>query len=317
MKELSKKSFEEIQLWMYRNARPLELAIWQYEFENGSKEKVLAALSKYQNKDGGFGNALEPDCWNPNSSPYSTLNAIDKLKNIGYSDIEHPIIQGILKFLESGLHSNESGWFFSIPANNDYPHAPWWNYDPDANEYESVGVSAGIACFILKYADKNSNIYEKATAIIDKLIDRLSKTGKNGDMGVGGYCELMDTLPKLSLSNRFDLTYLSDKVRKLVYDSIEKDVSKWSSYGKTPSSFIFTPESLYYKDNEELLLKELDYIIENRPENGVWGITWSWFENNEIYPKEFAIAENWWKADIAIGKLKILRSFGRLEGVLQ
>lgn len=315
MKELSKKSFEEIRLWIYRNARPLESAIWQYEFENGSKEKVLSALSFYQNDDGGFGNTLEPDSWNPNSSPYATLNAIGKLKNINFTDKDHPILQGIFKFIESGMHSNENGWLFSIPSNNDYPHAPWWTYDRDANEYESIGVSAGIACFILKFADKDSDIYEKAVLIIDRLIGKLDEPGKYGDMGVGGYCELLEVLPQLAISNRFDLETLSKKVGRLVYESIEKDIAKWAYYGKTPSSFISSPDSLYYKDNEELMLKELDYIVEKRPEKEVWGITWSWFENNEIYPKEFAISENWWKAEIAIGKLRLLRNFGRLEGV--
>lgn len=47
---------------VYRNARPLDFARWQYHFENGGKEAVLRALSYYQNKDGGFGYALELDC---------------------------------------------------------------------------------------------------------------------------------------------------------------------------------------------------------------------------------------------------------------
>ncbi|ABX42575.1 hypothetical protein [Lachnoclostridium phytofermentans] len=313
MKKLSKQSFDEIRLWIYRNARPIELAIWQYEFENGSKEVVLSALSFYQNEDGGFGNALEADSWNPNSSPYTTLNAISKLIEIDFCDINHPILQGIFKFLESGIHSSENGWFFSIPSNNDYPHAPWWTYDSEANEYESIGLSAGIACFVLKFADKDSPLYKRTFSIVEKLITKLSMSGKYGEMGVGGYCELMETIPQLGLSDRFDMDFISSTVKRLVYDSIERDISKWIYYGKTPSSFISSPDSVFYKDNEEIMQKELDYIIEKRPSSGVWGITWSWFENNEKYLKEIAISENWWKADVAIRKLKLLRNFNRIE----
>ena len=86
MKKLTVKAFDEIRLWVYRNARQLELALWQYEFENGSADAVLSALAFYQNQDGGFGNALEPDCWNPNSSPYTTLCAIEILKKIDFAD---------------------------------------------------------------------------------------------------------------------------------------------------------------------------------------------------------------------------------------
>lgn len=313
MKKLNKNSFNEIQRWIYRNARQIELATWQYEFENGSKDAIISALALYQNEDGGFGNALEPDSWNPNSSPYTTLNAISKLSEINFTDINNPIMQGILKFLRSGMHYNENGWLFNIPSNDDYPHAPWWTYDSEANKHESIGVSAEIACFILKFADKNSDLYEKALSVANNLIVKLYTPGNYGDMGVGGYCALKDIIQQLGLIDKFDIEFLSKTLKKLVNDSIERDVSKWAYYGKTPSSFIFSPDSEFYKDNEEIMQKELDYIIETRPEKGVWGITFSWFENNEKYANEFAISENWWKADFTIRKLKLLRSFDRLE----
>ncbi len=312
MKNLSKQSFDEIRTWIYRNARPLDLALWQYYFEEGSREAVLSILSLYQNEDGGFGNALEPDSWNPNSSPYTTHRAIGILKDINFADKNHPLIQGIFKFIESGIHQSDMGWLFSIPSNNHYPHAPWWTYDPEANEYESIGVSAGIAIFILQFGDKESQLYKRALSIVVKLIDKLYVLGEFGEMGLGGYCELLERIPQLGLSSGFDMDFLLGRVRRLVQDSIEKDISKWIYHVKRPSDFITSPNSIFYGDNEELMQKELDYIIESRPENGVWGIDWSWFENNTIYPKEFAISENWWKADTAIGKLKLLRIFNRM-----
>ena len=313
MKKLMRSSFNEIQHWIYRNARQIELAAWQYEFENGSKDAIISALAFYQNEDGGFGNALEPDSWNPNSSPYTTLNAIRKLNEINFTDINHPMMQGILKFLDSGMHRSDNGWLFSIPSNDGYPHAPWWTYDSEANEYESIGVSAGIACFILKFADKDSDLYERAFAVIDKLIARLYTPGNYGEMGLSGYCALKDIIQQLGLIDKYDIEFLSRTLKKLVNDAIERDISKWAYYGKIPSSFISSPDSEFYKDNEEIMQKELDYIIETRPKNGVWGITFSWFENKEKYANEFAVSENWWKADSAISKLKLLRSFGRVQ----
>ena len=63
---------EKAKDFIYRNVRPLDLARWQYLFENGKKEDVFKILAKYQNEDGGLGHALEADCWNPNSSPIQT-----------------------------------------------------------------------------------------------------------------------------------------------------------------------------------------------------------------------------------------------------
>lgn len=61
MQMMSTQAIEEIRRWMYRNARPIELAQWQYHFENGSSQNVLYALSAFQNEDGGFGHALDCD----------------------------------------------------------------------------------------------------------------------------------------------------------------------------------------------------------------------------------------------------------------
>ena len=97
-------TLEKAKHFIYKNARPLELAIWQYHFENGSQESVLKALSFYQNEDGGFGNGLEADFLNPNSSPIATWAATETLKQIELSDKNHPIVKGILRYLDRGEH---------------------------------------------------------------------------------------------------------------------------------------------------------------------------------------------------------------------
>jgi hypothetical protein len=54
-------TYDRARAFIYRNARPLDIARFQYHFENGSKDAVLTALAAYQNEDGGFGHALGPD----------------------------------------------------------------------------------------------------------------------------------------------------------------------------------------------------------------------------------------------------------------
>ena len=48
------QTFKKARTFIYRNARPLDLARWQYHFKGGSKEAVLTTLAVYQNEDGGF-----------------------------------------------------------------------------------------------------------------------------------------------------------------------------------------------------------------------------------------------------------------------
>ncbi len=313
MKKLTTQAFQEIKLWMHRNARPVDLAVWQYHFENGSQEGVLAELSLYRNEDGGFGHALEPDSWNPNSSPYTTLNAMNILKSIGFLDLNHPLLKGIFRYLAQSPDLTYYGWRFSIPSNDLTPHAPWWTYNEEANAYESIGLTAGIAGFILLYGDKNSELYEKALSFAGSVIEKLRAPGRYGDMGIGGYCALLDSIQKAELEEQFDCDFLTKALHKHVYDTIERDTSKWVYYGVRPSNYIGSPESPYYKDNEDIVQKELDYLIDTRPQNGVWPIPWSWFENNEKYAKAFAISENWWRAVKGTEKMLLLRNFGRLE----
>ena len=137
MKRLSKSAYKEVRTWIYRNARPLELALWQFCFEGGTREHVMEMLGFYQNEDGGFGNAVEPDCWNTESSPYAVLVVTGMLRRIGFTDSNHPVLRGMLQYLDSGAHVSEDGWNFSIPSNDAYPSADFGTH-PGAVDYAKI-----------------------------------------------------------------------------------------------------------------------------------------------------------------------------------
>jgi hypothetical protein len=225
MKKLDKTACSQVKSWLYRNARPVELALWRYYFENGGKDAVLEALSAYQNGDGGFGNALEPDSWNPASSPYATLYAINVLKRVAFHDTSAPMVKGIFRFLEEGGYFSKDGWPFTIPSNDDHAHAPWWGYNPEANAYESQGLSAELACFALRFAHVGDSLYQSALSICDGLMEKLKEPdNKFGEMGLGGYCVMLETIQKLGLKNRFDYAYLSKTLgAKITVPTVDGD----------------------------------------------------------------------------------------------
>ena len=74
--------FTKARKWICLNARPIDRARFAYLFENGSREAVLSALAEYQNEDGGFGHALEADCFNPNSGTISCIRALRNWPNM-------------------------------------------------------------------------------------------------------------------------------------------------------------------------------------------------------------------------------------------
>jgi hypothetical protein len=309
MKKLSKKAYVEISEWVHRNARPIDLALWQYHFEYGSKEAVISALKYYQNSDGGFGNAIDSDNWNPNSTPYNTQFVIKILRQIDFIDITHPIYQGIFSYLEKTEHKADYGWIFTIPSNDDYPHGIWWEYNPQTNTYQSIGTTASLSGFILRYGDSESKLYKMSFSYIEMLIEKLKSTTEYGDMGVGGYCELLEDIEGAKLMDSFNYAYLRDKVSCLVRDKIRNERNNFMA---NPLEFVLSPNSRFYEENKEEVEAALDLIIDQRPELGVWNIPWQWY-NGDKYLKAFAISENWWKSFKAIEKLLQLKNFGRLS----
>ncbi|MCL1631522.1 hypothetical protein M3N64_06115 [Sporolactobacillus sp. CPB3-1] len=306
---LSGVDFSVIRNWIYRNARPLDLARWAYHFEGGSQENVLNALSVYQNQDGGFGHALEADSWNPNSTPIQTATAMEILREINFDGENHPLIHGILKYLESGVDFRGGKWENTVSSNNDYPQAPWWHTDSDSANRREYNPTAIIAGFILEQADRNSEIYLKGLAIAQELSKAfLENSHLEMHPLLCMNCMLM-SIDKADLHDEFEYDRLSERLRQQVNDLIKKDLNIWNDYGCKPSAFIQSPDSPFYKENKEFLIKELDYILDTRNAEGIWNITWSW--NNFI--KEFAISENWWKANIVIKNIRLLQSFGRIE----
>jgi len=309
MKKLSKAAFFEINNWIYRNARPLDVALWQYYFDNGSKESILYILHCYQNDDGGFGNTIDPDSWNPSSTAYNAQIVIKMLRQIGFVDVTHPIYQGIFRYLENTEYKSEHGWFFTIPSNNDYPRGIWWTYNPETNAFQNIGTTASLCGFILRYGEQSSALYQTAREYTSMLIERLKTETEHGDMGVGGYCELHEDIESAGLTGDFNYSLLSEKVPLLVLEKIRNEKDNFMA---NPLEFILSPQSKYYDENKHEVEHALDLIIESRPENGVWDIPWEWY-NEYTASKNFAISENWWKAAKAIDNLIKLRNFGRLE----
>ena len=307
---LTEQAYHKARYWIYRNTRPLDLSRWQYHFENGSKENVLNALSVYQNEDGGFGHALEADSWNPNSTPIQTWTAIEILHEIGFTSKEHPVIKGILRYLDSGADYDGRFWYNTVMSNNDYPHAPWWHTESESSSHTDYNPTACLAGFALCYSKINSSLYYKCLEIAAEAVRKYLSEDYLKDMHtVSCYIRLMEYCEESGLVDLFNAPILKQKLIKQVKVSITADTSLWrTSYICKPSQFLKSPSSLFYNANKEVADYEYEYIAHSRNTDGIWDITWSWNE----YPKEWAITENWWKGNLAILNMLYLKNFGQL-----
>lgn len=312
MKTLSKETQGRIENWIYRNGRQLELAQWDHLFHGGRQADVLRAIAVYQNADGGFGHAIEPDSWNPNSTPYNAQHAIRLMSGINFFDLSHPLYQGILRYLDSPDASGPNGFHFTVPSNDQYAHAPWWQYSEETNRTENKGLTAILSGFILRLGTPGTSLYRKAEAFARTLIEDMRTTESFGEMGLAGYSLLLLHISEAGLAAQFDTEGLKARLDAQMNASIERDPAKWAGYTIRPSRYIQSPESPLYAENAAVMEAELDYLIDTLPADDVWPINWSWFDLGSVYPREFSISENWSKALCAIDTMRLLHAFGRL-----
>lgn len=302
--------FQKARTFIYRNARPLDIARWQYHFEGGNKEAVMTALSAYQNDDGGFGHVLEPDAWNPNSSPIQTWTATEILREIDFTDAAHPIIQGILRYLASGQDFEGRFWYNTLRSNNDYPHAPWWHTESDSACHNDYNPTACLAGFIIRFSDKNSDLYRLGCRIAKEAFASYMEQDLLDDMHtVACFVRLTQYCEEVGANDVINLSALKAKLHKQIKHSISHDIAKWESgYVCKPSQFFNSSVSIFYADNKDIADYECEHIIKTQFEDGSWNIPWSW----NGYPDEWAISRNWWKSNGAILNMLYLKGMGRL-----
>lgn len=306
--------YKNVRNWMYRNARPIDIARWRFHFEHGTKEEVLKALLAYQNPDGGFGYGLEADCWNPNSSPLQTWCATEILYEIGMVEKNNPIVQGILKYLEECADYQEGYWRAEIPSNNEYPHAPWWSYGENIIEEWGYNPTICFAGFILYYGEEETKLYEKARkiglkAVKEALINKkdIDRHELNCYTRFYDYCEMSESKSEFCTSEFLD--HLKSQVKSVICTDKE---AWYRDYVCRAQQYIESPQSRYYLDNKEIADYEVEFIRDSINSEGSYNVNWSWGD----YPMEWAISKNWWMGNQCILNIKYLKEFGYLKEVL-
>ena len=284
--------------FILENARPLELAIYKYFFENESNQTVIDELSKFQNADGGFGNALEPDFFNPNSSPIATNDAIITLFRVNALNKDSDIVKRIVSYLEShnSFDEDKKRWLFAIDSNKDFPHAIWWEKKGDG--ISSFNPSISLATFMVCYG-KRTPLYE---GIIKDAFDYLENTEKVSGDDLNCFLLAYELLKTNSINDVVDLELFKDLLCNAINNTICKDIEKYGvEYVPMPSSiFAGIYLELVTPEIKPLIIAEKDVLGKLQMDDGGFDITWKWYTP---YPDEYEQARAWWRPRITIDKL--------------
>lgn len=306
MKKLSKSVFNRLNVYMNKEARPLERDIFNYYFNDGKADNILDSLKTFQNDDGGFGNGIEPDFKLIESSPMATSIGLKYLSMLDYNEKSEEMIRRAVEYLEKTFDSKRNGWYSVSKKVNEYPHASWWEYKDDINmtviDYSWGNPTAELIGYLYRHRKhlKKLDIKFLIKYAIDKLNNRIEF---KSDHEIYCYIRLYNTLDE-EFSRKLD-----DKLNFAINQLINLDESEWENYVPTPLRFIEFDSKNYFGINRKYLNKELDYLIEKLNEQGKIMPTWEW----DNYLNEWEKAKIEWVGIRTLETLFKLLKFYRIE----
>lgn len=146
-------------------------------------QPVLTALRAYQNPDGGFGHALEPDVRDPASQPTAALHALEVLAEVGALD-DPMVAEGATWAARTARP--DGALPFVLPSAARSPHAPWMAPDQDGS-FITFGVAA-----LLSHGESDEPWLEDATSW---CWSRVERPGDLGGYWVKFALDFLDQVP--------------------------------------------------------------------------------------------------------------------------
>jgi hypothetical protein len=306
MIKLSKNNVDIAKSFIMNRGRPLEQALCRYHFDDGPKKQVLLELGKFQNSDGGFGNALEPDLRASESSVLCTSFALDILTelDISYSEM---IIENSINYLMRTYDEKKHVWRFIPETTDTSPHAPWWNQDGLEKTFGNFLENPRVKICGNLFHYKELTPQDFRNDILKRVLDHMET---REDMVSGDTLKCYLHLSQCRNLPCDAIVHLEHKLKDMIPASVETDSTKWEEYCLKPIGTIKSPNSQYLHLIDQAFELSLDYEIRNQDEDGSWKPFWSW---GGVYPEDWKAAKQEWSAILTLDVLKVLEAFGRME----
>jgi hypothetical protein len=306
MQSLSAEAFGRAKDCLKTSGRPLEQARFTYLFEHGSLDEVASALAAYQNSDGGYGRALEPDAFTPTSGALATSIGLGVLRDCG-ATADHEQVRAAVGYLLATLDPEAKVWRI-IPADaNDYPHAPWWTD-------ENGSLRQGFGGYeVNPRADLVGLLHTYATLVPADLLDELTERTISSVEAGAQEAHALVCAVRLAETMELPARYrdrLAPRVRELVKQTAALDPAAWSEYGPQPLWYASAPGSLCVADLGSAVQANLDFRIAEQGEDGSWKPTFNW---GGMYPDDAPKSERDSASVLTYNALAQLRAFGRIE----
>lgn len=290
-----------IKAYLQQHARKLDLRIFEHLFEGAPVQAVLDELKTFQNADGGFGKALEPDLRLPASSVLATTLALQYLAKLDHDAKE--LVSRAIAYLVEAYNQSQQRWVNIPPEADKYPRAPWWDYQGARTGPEWGNPSAEVLGYLLQYASsvKDEKFLEKVT---QQALQRLDAVTEPEQHEVKCYIRLYE-LADTQLQAR-----LHDRIAAHIKQLAKTDEKEWEGYVATPLTFIESPDSPFADVfDASTLRKNTEYLHKQMITGDHWEPTWEWGQ----FEVEWAQAKQDWSGKLTVDNLIVLKNFGLLD----
>lgn len=305
MKMLSRQAFAAACAFVTTQGRPLDQARIQFHFAAGSAAAVLAELAQFQNADGGFGCALEPDLRTSASSAIATATALAILREIA-APATTPLIRRAVDYLLLTFDQTKQVWPIVPPAVEDAPHAPWWAYAQSEEGFGGFIVNPRVVLL--------AHLYDYPELVPERLLAQLT-TAALAHLATVNKLDMFEIHCYTALAEAKHLpsaqrAQVEAKLRSLVPAAVEYDQQQWTEYCLLPLDVVPTPTSFLADVIEPTAVQaNLDFLIDRQLPDGSWPIPWSWAFVDE---QAWAQAKQEWQGFTTVNHLRTLRAYQRI-----
>jgi hypothetical protein len=280
--------------FLLSQARLLERRLFASCFYDAPASGVVDALRGYQNDDGGFGHALEPDTRCPASLPIDVEAAFGALATVGA--VEKAMASRACDYLARVAAAAGSGGAvpFALPVIESFPraeHMTEWTYQPGLNP------TAGLVGLCYQLGVAHPWVDQAARYCWEKL----AAGGLPGDAHVVSEALVfLDHAPDRARADEHAAA-LAGHLAETPLLQLDPDAP---GYGLSPLHFAPAADSRWralFTDAQ--IGAHLDRLEQNQQADGGWPITWE-------PPSEAAVLE--WRGIVTLQALRTLTSYGRL-----
>ncbi|MBO3732136.1 hypothetical protein [Glycomyces niveus] len=290
MKTLSKDAFAAAERYLVLNARRIDRARYANRFEDGPAGPVVHAVRSYQNPDGGFGHAIEPDLRGAGSQPQGVEAAFWALDDVGA--FEEAIVLAACAWLE--VNSTEDGGVpWVLPSVLDDERGPWWQPQGDRPP-AALNPTAPIAGLLHAHHVKHPWL-ESATEFCWRAIGGLDEVGAYDAMCVLRFLERVPDRDRAAA----EFERLGPSLRASA--TLDPDEP---GHNHSPLDLAPTPESMARSlFSEAEIDRHLDHLIDTQgPEGG-------WAPNFQMWTP---VVAHEWGGYLTRGTLATLQAYGRI-----